>query len=65
MVMSYHSDQIKSAIGISAIVSVYGVVSILVWLIGPSLGLSQAYTIIHRPAFADLAVRHVDQSIPQ
>jgi type VI secretion system protein ImpL len=44
--MSYHSDQLKYAVGISALVSFYGIVSMLVWLIGPSLGISESYRII-------------------
>lgn len=43
--MSVQADQIKSALGISAIVSFYGIASIAVYFLGPSLGLSLAWQV--------------------
>src|SRR5437867_5448935 len=36
--MSSQWDQLKSLIGISAGVSIYGIVSLLIWFLGPSFG---------------------------
>lgn len=36
--MSSHGDQLKSALGLSALISFYGVVSLLVWFLGPQFG---------------------------
>jgi type VI secretion system protein ImpL len=36
--MSTHWEQLKSVIGISALVSLYGLASLLVWFLGPALG---------------------------
>jgi type VI secretion system protein ImpL len=44
--MSTTGDQIKSVVGISALVSFYGIASLLVVYLGPSIGLSYAYEII-------------------
>lgn len=43
--MSYHGDQIKSALGISALVSFYGIASLLVYFLGGSLGIGLAWQI--------------------
>ena len=37
--MSYHWDNLRSTMGLSMLVSFYGIVSLLVWIVGPSLGL--------------------------
>ncbi|HEX8087398.1 MAG TPA: type VI secretion system membrane subunit TssM, partial [Blastocatellia bacterium] len=37
--MSDHWQQLKSTVGLSALVSFYGVVSLIVWFLGPSVGL--------------------------
>ena len=39
-------DQIKSILGISALVSFYGIASLLVIFLGPSIGLSYTWEII-------------------
>ena len=44
--MSDHGSQIKSVLGISALVSFYGIASILLLYLGPSIGLSFAWEII-------------------
>jgi type VI secretion system protein ImpL len=44
--MSSHGDQIKSAIGISALVSFYGIASLVIWFIGPQFGFGYAEQII-------------------
>lgn len=44
--MSLQGDQIKSALGISALVSFYGIASLAVWFLGPSLGMGWAWQII-------------------
>lgn len=43
--MSVQGDQIKSALGISALVSFYGIASLAVWFLGPSLGMGLAWQI--------------------
>lgn len=44
--MSFQGDQLKSVLGISALVSFYGIASLAVVFLGPSIGLSYAYIII-------------------
>ena len=44
--MSSHRSQIKSYMGLSAIVSLYGIASLLVVFLGPSLGIGFAFQII-------------------
>lgn len=44
--MSVQGNQIKSALGISALVSIYGIASLAVWFLGPSLGMGFAWQII-------------------
>src|SRR5262244_2108054 len=36
--MSSHKEELKSALGISAIATFYGIAGMIVWFIGPSLG---------------------------
>ncbi len=44
--MSSHWEQLKSAIGISALVSLYGLASLLVWFFGPALGFGLSERIV-------------------
>jgi type VI secretion system protein ImpL len=44
--MSDHGSQLKSVLGISALVSFYGIASMLLIFLGPSIGLSFAWEII-------------------
>src|SRR3954462_3083789 len=44
--MASHGDQLKSAIGISALVSFYGIASLLVVFIGPKFGFGYTEQII-------------------
>src|SRR6266536_1676734 len=44
--MSAHGDQIKSVLGISALVSFYGIASLLVVFLGPSIGLTYVWEIV-------------------
>ncbi|HXD33109.1 MAG TPA: type VI secretion system membrane subunit TssM [Pyrinomonadaceae bacterium] len=43
--MSVQGDQIKSALGISALVSFYGIASLAVYFLGPSLGIGLAWQV--------------------
>ena len=44
--MSAHGDQIKSVLGISALVSFYGIASLAVVFLGPSIGLTYIWEIV-------------------
>ena len=44
--MSAHGDQIKSVLGISALVSFYGIASLAVVFLGPSIGLTYVWEIV-------------------
>lgn len=44
--MSTHGSQLQSVLGISALVSFYGIASIAILFLGPSIGLSYAWEII-------------------
>jgi type VI secretion system protein ImpL len=44
--MSAHGDQLKFALGISALVSFYGIVSLVIWFLGPEFGYGYTYTIV-------------------
>ncbi|HYE65281.1 MAG TPA: type VI secretion system membrane subunit TssM, partial [Pyrinomonadaceae bacterium] len=44
--MSSHGDQLKYALGIGGLVSLYGIASLAVWFLGPSLGLGITEQII-------------------
>ncbi|MGH9900266.1 MAG: type VI secretion system membrane subunit TssM [Pyrinomonadaceae bacterium] len=47
--MSSHGDQLKSALGLSALISMYGVICLIVWFLGPQFGvgyLGQAVIIV-------------------
>lgn len=44
--MSWHSDQLKYALGLSGLISFYGVVSVGVWLIGERLSYDMAYRVV-------------------
>src|ERR1051326_6134375 len=44
--MSTHGDQLKSVLGISALVSFYGIASLAVVFLGPSIGLTYVWEII-------------------
>jgi type VI secretion system protein ImpL len=44
--MSSHGDQIKSLLGISAMVSFYGIASLLVWFLGDKFGLGVTETVV-------------------
>ncbi len=43
--MSSHGDQLKSAIGISALVSFYGIASLAIWFLGPQFGMGYGFQI--------------------
>ncbi|HEY0546757.1 MAG TPA: type VI secretion system membrane subunit TssM [Pyrinomonadaceae bacterium] len=44
--MSGHGDQLKYALGISSLVTFYGIASILVFYLGPSFGMGYGYQIV-------------------
>src|SRR5438128_7623050 len=44
--MSAQGEQIKSVLGISALVSFYGIASLLVVFLGPSIGLTYVWEIV-------------------
>lgn len=44
--MSWHGEQLKSALGLSALVSFYGITTVLVWFLGSSLGLTVTSQIV-------------------
>jgi type VI secretion system protein ImpL len=44
--MSAHGEQLKSVLGISALVSLYGIASLAVWFLGSSFGVGPAWLII-------------------
>jgi type VI secretion system protein ImpL len=44
--MSSHGDQLKSALGLSAVASIYGISCLVVWFLGPQFGLGYASQII-------------------
>jgi len=57
-----HGDQLKSVLGISALVSFYGIASLALIFLGPAAGLSYVWIVRHRSATAaHLAVCHFDQ----
>ncbi len=44
--MSSQGDQLKSAIGITALVSFYGIASLVIWFIGPQFGFGYGEQIV-------------------
>src|SRR3712207_2960790 len=44
--MSSHTDQLKSVLGLSALLSFYGIASLIVWFLGSQYGLSVSQTIV-------------------
>src|ERR1700752_5405672 len=44
--MSYHVNQLKMMLGITGLVSFYGITSLAIWFLGPSIGLDYIYQIV-------------------
>src|SRR5262245_25701600 len=44
--MSSHRSQLATALGITGLVSFYGIMSLLIWFLGPSIGLDIYWQII-------------------
>jgi hypothetical protein len=44
--MSGHGDQLKYALGISSLVTFYGIASLVVFYLGPSMGIGISYQIV-------------------